>query len=505
MKFCILLAGWLAACTTTAFGQVQQSTQAPAGWLGKDTGWATPWYEVKGPVPGQTVLITGGIHGNEPSGANAAEQIRHWPIAKGRMIVVPQVNVLGLKADSRWFPLERNDNKLRDMNRNFPTPDDLAPRTALARELWQLIQQVKPDLVIDLHEGFDFHIANSKSVGSSVICKPGPKRQASAERMLAAVNASITDKQRQLVLLDRKGPVMGSMARACADRLNVDAFIIETTFKDQPLSLRTRQHRTMVSTLLLERGFIAADCEDILIAPRRANQTNVGVYDATGTGENGVRNLRSIVDQNDQMNFAYLGPADFTKDIVSQFDVLVFPGGSGSKQAKAIGPDGRNQIKDFVKDGGGIVGICAGAFLVSSHYDWSLHVINTSVFNKSVQIPGVGKKSLWYRGKSSKVKLEFAKAGATLFGKSGITDVVYHNGPIISLGTNTELPPYETLAWFRSEVSKYEPQKGTMIDTPAVISSKFGKGRVMSISPHPEATPELQGIVATAISWAAGP
>ena len=505
MKFCFLLVGCLVSCSSSIAGQVAESTRGPSGWLGQDTGWATPWYEVKSTQPGPTVLITGGIHGNEPSGAYAAEQIRHWPIASGRLIVIPQVNVLGLKADSRWFPLERNDKKLRDMNRNFPTPDNETPRTRLADELWSLIQQVNPDLVIDLHEGFDFHIANSKSVGSSVICKPGLKRQASAERMLTAVNVSVTDEKRRLVLLDRSGPVMGSMARACADRLDVDAFIVETTFKDQPLSLRTRQHRTMVSTLLQERGVIAADCANIMIEPRRPGQINVGVYDATGTGENGVRNLKKIVDGNDAMRFAYLGPADFTEDIVSQFDVLVFPGGSGSRQAKAIGESGRDQIKAFVKDGGGIVGICAGAFLVSSHYDWSLHLINTSVFNKTVDIPGVGRKSMWYRGASSKVKLEFESEGASVLGKSGTVEVVYHNGPIISKGKNTELPPFRTLARFRTEVAKYDPQKGTMVDTPAIISSDFGQGRVMSISPHPEATPELRSIVGKAISWAAGP
>ena len=103
------------------------------------------------------------------------------------------------------------------------------------------------------------------------------------------------------------------------------------------------------------------------------------------------------------------------------------------------------------------------------------------------------------------MKLEFAPAGASVFGKTGTAEVVYHNGPIISQGTNTELPPFRTLAWFRTEVAKYEPQQGTMVDTPAVISSTFGRGRVMSISPHPEATPELRSIVGKAINWAAGP
>ncbi len=40
-------------------------------------------------------LITGGLHGNKPTGAHAAEQIRRWRITKGTLVVIPRVNVPG--------------------------------------------------------------------------------------------------------------------------------------------------------------------------------------------------------------------------------------------------------------------------------------------------------------------------------------------------------------------------------------------------------------------------
>ena len=55
-------------------------------------------------MDGPIVAVTGGIHGNEPSGARAAEQIRHWPIERGKLIVVPRVNTAALELNQRRIP-----------------------------------------------------------------------------------------------------------------------------------------------------------------------------------------------------------------------------------------------------------------------------------------------------------------------------------------------------------------------------------------------------------------
>lgn len=189
--------------------------------------------------------------------------------------------------------------------------------------------------------------------------------------------------------------------------------------------------------------------------------------------------------------------------ILRSFEVVLFPGGSGGKQGRAIGPTGREAVRDFVKRVGGIVGVCAGAYLCSAHYDWSLHVINTVVFNKTVEIPGVGRKSMWYRGGPHQVQMELEDSAALILGRTGDVAVRYQNGPILSAGTATDLPEFTPLAWFRSEVVKFEPQKGTMINTPAIVCADFGEGRVLSISPHPEATPGLESIIVNGIRWTA--
>lgn len=455
----------------------------------------TPWYVINSGVEGPTVLVVGGVHGNEPAGYRAAEQIRRWPIVKGKLVVIPQLNRLGLAANTRWLPDFRNDRKLRDLNRNFPNEDRKSPQSPLAEAAWKFIEAHNPDWVFDLHEGFDFHRINSKSVGSSVIAMPWDQRF--AKGMIDVVNSQIKP-ERHFELLAAKGPATGSLARACSEILDAKSFILETTFKDQPISTRTRQHRRMVSHSLRRIGMIERDMVDQLSPMRRKSLTRVGVFDGAGANEGKV--LR-VPDQAENYFACHLGPDDIKPEILDQFDVLVFPGGSGSKQAKAIGEQGREHIRQFAKKGGGVVGICAGAYLCSSHYNWSLDLVNASVFNKTVDVPGKGKKSVWFRGPASDVDVELNEKGKQAVGLGGQHSIRYQNGPILSPGNHKTLPEYEVLAHFRSENGIYPQQKNTMIDAPAIVFAEYGKGRVIAISPHFESTQGKEDVVLKAIDY----
>lgn len=236
-------------------GQSVWSADTPAGVIAEGTPSATPWFVQDSGVAGPTVILTGGVHGDETAGAAAAEQIRHWPIIKGKLIVVPRANVTALAAHKRLIPgLGTN---ISNLNRNFPLQGEPnAARGDLAIALWAFVQRQKPTWEVDLHEGFGVRGEGSKSVGSSVIVFPETETDAAAALMLAAVNATITNRTHRFVRLT--GPVAGSLTRAAGERLGAHAMIIETTSKDQPLAQRTRQHRLLVNTLLKHLGMIDA-------------------------------------------------------------------------------------------------------------------------------------------------------------------------------------------------------------------------------------------------------
>lgn len=490
-----------ALCAVAAVG-----AELTSGVLAPETRWRTPYDAVVSGVDGPKLLIVGGIHGNEPAGYLAAQQIRHWPVVKGQLIVIPGVNRPGLKANARYLPGEPAD--VRDLNRNFPR-DRLGEgaRGEIAQHLWQFVEKQRPEWVLDLHEGYEFHVSHrppegkDKSVGSTLIFEKDPTLVAIARRMQQVANATVNDPDRRFVLLSR-GPKETSLVRACTQHLNAKGMILETTFNHQPVSLRTRQHRVMVNVLMHRLGMIDRDCADVMTGREQDESIDVGLYDGPGVSDRSVGRLARIVDEAPEMTLHYLGPADMRPAVLEQFDAIVFPGGSGSKQAQAIGPAGQRHVRDFVRTGGGCLGVCAGAYLCSAHYAWSLDLVDASVFTGLREVEGLGKKPMWYRGKSSTVKMELTEEGRRLFAHvPGQVEVTYQNGPIMAPKRDPCLSPYTPLAYFTSERVLYEPQRGTMDGAPAIVAGRFHQGRVIAISPHPEATDSLHPIITESIRW----
>ena len=496
-----ILLVWLLCAAATCSGQDVKTLI-----LGKGAPWATPVFINDSEVKGPTVIVTGGVHGNEPAGARAAEQIRHWPIQNGKLIVIPRVNKLGLAANTRYIP--KASKTEQDLNRNFPSPDiSGGTRGEIAAAVWEFVREQDPDWLIDLHEGYQFNISHkpkpgkTKSVGSSIIFDREQQFGMLAERMLAAANGLVTDPQRKFLLLGR-GPKKTTLASAVIDVLKKPAMILETTFQFQRLPVRTRQHRAMMNVALNEIGLVHGDMTRVLTLPRheRGDKVYVALYADKGGSKTGVNRLASLLDAASNISVTHIDAKDIQSDLLAQFDVIVFGGGSGSEQAETIGEAGAEAIRVFVSKGGGCLGVCGGAFLCSAHYPWSLKIVDTKVFTGMQEVEGVGRKAMYLRGPTAKVKMQLTEDGRHVFdGIPEHAEINFHNGPIVSPMNLEGLGPYKPLAFFRSEQVLYPPQKGTMLNSPAIVMGEFGQGRVMSISPHPESSPGLEKMIVQAV------
>src|SRR5262249_31175158 len=148
---------------------------------------------------------------------------------------------------------------------------------------------------------------------------------------------------------------------------------------------------------------------------------------------------------------------------LKDFDVVIFTGGSGSAQAKTIGEKGREEVREFVRRGGGYVGICAGAYLACSGFDWGVGVLDArTVSNK------------WQRG-VGEVEMELTPDGGKVAGLPPSQRAVhYANGPIIQPNERADIPDYEVLAWFRTELAKNGSPVGVMVNSPAIARGTFG-------------------------------
>jgi hypothetical protein len=94
------------------------------GVIMRGTPCSTTYYVKKGTLPGPTVVVIGGIHGDETAGYKAAEQLVHWKINAGTLWVLPDANVEAIKRDIRLY--QSNLNAMFPGKRNGTDMDRLA-------------------------------------------------------------------------------------------------------------------------------------------------------------------------------------------------------------------------------------------------------------------------------------------------------------------------------------------------------------------------------------------
>jgi predicted deacylase len=219
-----------------------------SGMLLEDSPQATPFYACDSGRPGPVVMVTGGIHGDEPAGSAAAERIRHWRVGKGKLIIVPMVNVRGLLSRQRTMP--GMEAALADLNRDFAhvSRRGEAPRGKPATEIWQYVVKQKPDWLVDLHEAHTLHGNSGDSVGNALLAVPSPELAKVLPVLLEAANQTIFDRRYQFVVGRR--PKDTTLARAAGEHLGIHALIIETSKAGQTLETRVAQQCAIVRSLL---------------------------------------------------------------------------------------------------------------------------------------------------------------------------------------------------------------------------------------------------------------
>lgn len=229
-------------------------------------------------------------------------------------------------------------------------------------------------------------------------------------------------------------------------------------------------------TLLL---FIAAT-----IFTLTAQNIRVGVFKGNGAAETCVVEAKAACEIDSSLSVRIIQSADIAGGGLNDVDVLVIPGGSGSREYQNLGTVNREAIRRFVQAGGGLVGICAGAYLTSDTPDYSCLQMSGG---KAIDIEhdnrgrGVAKVTLSIEGKH--LFPEVANKD-TLY-------IMYYEGPVI---VPAEIPErYQTLATMQSDVHVEGNAPTNMTNNrPFFYLTPFGKGKVFSSIGHPEATPGMQ-------------
>ncbi|MGV3660922.1 MAG: BPL-N domain-containing protein [Prosthecobacter sp.] len=233
--------------------------------------------------------------------------------------------------------------------------------------------------------------------------------------------------------------------------------------------------------------------KSIIARPVNIRALKVGVYAGPGSPQSSTDAVLNVLKPFPEVHAVVVTAQEMGTLNLGAFDVIVFPGGSGSGQSKGIGEAGVKNVREFVKNGGGYVGICAGAYLACSNFSWGLGILNAGTVS-----------SKWRRGQGI-VDVEMTGSSPEILGDvKGVFKVRYNNGPILKPGDRTDIPAYTPLVLFRTEMALNDTPVGVMVNSPAQAVSTFGKGRVFVSSPHPEGTPGLENLIPRGVFWAAG-
>lgn len=107
-------------------------------------------YHLKGEEEGKTILVVGGIQGDEPGGFTAASLlVTNYKIKRGNVWVIPNLNFNSIVKSSRGL--------YGDMNRKFNKIKLNDPDYLAVEEVKRLIRDDKVDLVLNLHDGSGFY------------------------------------------------------------------------------------------------------------------------------------------------------------------------------------------------------------------------------------------------------------------------------------------------------------------------------------------------------------
>lgn len=225
-------------------------------------------YRVYGKEKGKTILLIGGIQGDEPGGFLSADIYADLSLTKGNLIVVPRANFHSIVLNQRQVNEDMNRKFAEDSKQNFE-----AKVVGILKEL-----MAESDCLLNLHDGSGFYSdswiddnRNPKRYGQSVIvdCE---NREVNGHmvdlgtigrRVVEKINREIkepefhfhfnnhdTFSEKSIHKVQRKSATFYALTRC-----GIPAFGIESS-KELPLEKKVRHHIFAINAFMDELGVV---------------------------------------------------------------------------------------------------------------------------------------------------------------------------------------------------------------------------------------------------------
>lgn len=253
-------------CPPTAFSKREHLVYFP------NTAYELNIYKIYGKNPGKTLMLVGGIQGNEPGGFLSADLYADMSLEKGNLIVVPRANFNSIILNQRGAN--------GDMNRKF-THEDAA--NSIEDKIVTILKRLisESDYLLNLHDGAGYYYPrylnkwrNPKRFGQSIIadCReysvPNSDRvirlEEMAEKVIREVNAHIQNDLYKFHFMNTRTGENESPHREqrrsatyyALTRHHIPAFGVETSKFLPSIDLKVRYHNLVINAFKKLFGII---------------------------------------------------------------------------------------------------------------------------------------------------------------------------------------------------------------------------------------------------------
>ncbi len=231
-------------------------------------------YRISGDEPGKTIMIIGGIQGDEPGSYLTADLYADIHLKKGNLIVVPRANLYSIL-------LNRRNGATGDMNRKFDK--DKSQATHLEEEIVTILKRLiaESDCLLNLHEGSGYYsptwisdMENPKRYGQSIIFdtdsypsrEPGKMIELGtlARAVIAKVNEQLPNSRYHFRANNHNTSDKGSLHKEqrksatfyALTQAHIPAFGVETSKQITDLATKITMQKLVINTFMAELGII---------------------------------------------------------------------------------------------------------------------------------------------------------------------------------------------------------------------------------------------------------
>lgn len=220
--------------------------------------------------------------------------------------------------------------------------------------------------------------------------------------------------------------------------------------------------------------------------PIHKRKINVGVFNGNGASAVCILETLEALKIDSGIHPFPISASEIIAGKLEETDVLIFPGGSGSKEMNNLGLQGAEKVKDFAKQSGkGLVGICAGGYLLAS----------TSGYPNLGILPITHIRDHYNRGRGL-ISFSQNDMGNQYFPENNESDslyVQYYDGPIYNIPDTSSVI---VLASINTDIVTHaDDPSGVTPGKAAFVKYEYGDGCVVVSIGHPESTHGMRWMV----------